>query len=211
MESAFRDGIAPGLTLFETVRWTPAEGVHLRARHLARLAGSARRLGIVPRGVEAAMNAVSGDGPLRVRLDVALDGAVSVKTAVFVPLAAGTVWRLALSDRRLRSHDPWLGVKTSQRATYDAARAALPRGIDEVIFANERGEICEGAITSVFADFGQGMVTPPLNCGLLPGVLRAEMLASGQASEAVFTPDDLHKARRIWVGNALRGLIPAVL
>jgi 4-amino-4-deoxychorismate lyase len=211
MESAFRDGIAPGLTLFETFRWTPSDGVHLRARHLDRLTSAALRLGIVPRGVEAAMDAVTGDAPLRVRLDVALDGTVSVKTAPYHPLADGTVWRLAFSDVRLASGDPWLGVKTSRRAVYDAARATLPEGTDEVIFLNERGEVCEGAITSVFADFGRGMVTPPLACGVLPGVLRADLLDSGKASTAIFTPDDLRKARRIWVGNALRGLIPAAL
>jgi 4-amino-4-deoxychorismate lyase len=81
----------------------------------------------------------------------------------------------------------------------------LPEGLDEVIFLNERGEVCEGAITNLFFDRGQGMRTPPLSCGLLPGVLRAEL----GCKEEVLLAEDLPKVR-LWVGNALRGLIPAV-
>ena len=54
------------------------------------------------------------------------------------------------------------------------------------------------------------MRTPPLACGCLPGILRAELLASGRVQEAVLTETDLPRAR-LWMGNALRGLIPATL
>ena len=61
----------------------------------------------------------------------------------------------------------------------------LPAGVDEAVLLNERGEVCDGTITSVFVDRGGGLVTPPLGCGLLPGVLRGEMLARGACREAV--------------------------
>ena len=48
------------------------------------------------------------------------------------------------------------------------------------------------------------MRTPPLTCGVLPGVLRAEMAVG----EEVLLAEDLPKTR-LWLGNALRGLIPA--
>jgi 4-amino-4-deoxychorismate lyase len=73
-----------------------------------------------------------------------------------------------------------------------------------MIFQNERGEVCEGTITTVFFDRGQGMRTPPLACGVLPGVLRADL----GAAEEVLLVVDLPRVR-LWVGNALRGLIPA--
>ena len=65
-------------------------------------------------------------------------------------------WRVGLADARLRSDDPWLRVKSTRREAYDAARAALPAGLDEVIFLNERGEVCDGTITTVFFDRGAG-------------------------------------------------------
>lgn len=52
-------------------------------------------------------------------------------------------------------------------------------------------------------------MTPPANCGLLPGVLREEMLAKG-AREAVLRLKDLENGQ-IYMGNSLRGLIRACL
>ena len=84
---------------------------------------------------------------------------------------------------RLDSADPLLRHKTSRRETYVRARAEyLVDQADEVILLNERGEVCEGTITNIFVDFGDGvLLTPRLACGLLPGVLRGEMLDAGQA------------------------------
>jgi 4-amino-4-deoxychorismate lyase len=201
----------PGFRLIETFLWTPGAGVQRRAGHLARLARSAARLGIEPQGVEAALNELRGEGPLRGRLTVDGQGRAEVTAAPFAPLPEGTVWRVALADARLDPGDPWLGVKTTQRALYDRARAALPEGVDEVLFLNTHGEVCEGTITNVFVETDAGLVTPPLDCGVLPGVLRAEMLETGQAVEKTLTPADLATAGSIWVGNSLRGLIRARL
>ena len=209
MEGPLRPPSDPGFRLIETCRWTPEGGVHLRARHLVRLAASAARLGISPDGAEAALDAVTGPGPMRVRLTVARAGQVEVTAQSFAHLPDGTVWQLAMAEARLQSGDPWRQVKTTERAIYDDARAAMPEGADELVFLNERGEVCEGTITNIFADLGQGLVTPPLTCGVLPGVLRSEMLATGQARESVLRADDLARARAVFVGNALRGLIPA--
>ncbi len=133
-------------------------------------------------------------------------GEVEVTAGPYVPVA-GT-WRVGLAGERLESADPWLGVKTTRRAVYDRARAALA-GIDEAVFLNERGEVCDGTITTVFFDRGEGLRTPPLSCGLLPGVLREAMLAAGTCREEVLRGEELPTVR-LWVGNSLRGLIPAL-
>jgi 4-amino-4-deoxychorismate lyase len=206
MESALHP---PDLRLIETLLW---DGTRFprRDRHLARLAASAAVLGFVhdPRGVARALAAVDGPDPMRVRLTLGRAGDVRMSAA---PLPeAKSDWRIAVSPARLASDDPRLRHKTTDRALYDDTRAALPAGIDEVIFLNERDEVCEGTITSVFFDAGDGLCTPPLICGCLPGILRAEMLATGQAREAILSAADLPGAR-LWVGNSLRGLIPATL
>lgn len=81
--------------------------------------------------------------------------------------------------------------------------------IDEVVFLNTRGEICEGSITSIFLERDGVLLTPPLASGLLPGTLRAELLATGRAREAVLTLADLESADVIWLGNSVRGLMRA--
>jgi 4-amino-4-deoxychorismate lyase len=204
VESTLREGgRQPGLRLIETLKW---DGVAFprMSLHMARLARGAGALGwdLPQASVETALQGM-GDAPLRVRLTLDAVGDVRVETAPVPPGKAE--WRLGLAAERLASGDPWLGVKSTNRAVYDAARATLPNGLDEVIFQNERGEVCDGTITTVFFDRGQGMRTPPLSSGLLPGVLRAEMGCPEEVLMAADLPD-----MRLWVGNALRGLIPAV-
>jgi 4-amino-4-deoxychorismate lyase len=210
VESAFRDGaFEPGLRLIETLG--ARGGVIGRLdRHLARLAASAGRLGFACDlgAAEAALRGALDGSDQRLRLTLARDGAVQVTSGVLAGNPAE--WRVGLSEVRLQSDDPWLGVKTTNRGLYDQTRAALPEGVDEVIFANERGEVCEGTISTVFFDLGEGLKTPPLSCGCLPGVLRAEMLDSGACEEGLLRLEDMARAR-LWLGNSLRGLIPAAI
>ncbi len=203
MEGALR-GRAGEVRLIETLLWDGA-GYPRLPLHLARLAAGAGELGFAcdARTVERALRGAVGDAALRVRLTLGAAGDAEVTVAPLPPAKAE--WRLGLAAARLASGDPWLRVKSTRRAAYDAARAALPAGLDEVVFLNERGEVCDGTITTVFFDRGAGMRTPPLSCGLLPGVLRAEMALP----EEVLLAEDLPRVR-LWVGNALRGVIPAV-
>ncbi len=198
VESTLRAGAdAAGLRLIETL----AVGSPLRVQHRARMAAGAAALGWGFDG--AAFDAALRGGTGRMRLTLGAAGDFALTCAPLPP--APVVWRIGLAKARLASGDPWLTVKSTRRGAYDAARAGLPEGLDEVILLNERGEVCDGTITTVFFDRGQGMRTPPLTCGLLPGVLRAEMACR----EEVLLARDLASVR-LWVGNALRGLIPAV-
>ncbi len=209
MEGPFRraDLTDPGLRLIETMLWN-GRGFPRLPGHLARLERSAARFGwpCDPEAVTAAL-AGMGPAPARVRLTLDAQGRPEV-TAAPLPPSPG-VWRLGLAFERLDPADIWLTVKSTRRAAHDTARAAMAPGLDEVLFINSRGEVCEGTITTLFFDRGQGLCTPPLASGLLPGVLRAELLA-GDCREEVLAPEDLPRAR-LWVGNALRGLMPALL
>uniref|UniRef100_UPI002611CB56 aminotransferase class IV n=1 Tax=uncultured Amaricoccus sp. TaxID=339341 RepID=UPI002611CB56 len=156
MESALRRSAPADLRLIETFRWEPGGGFVRWPAHLARLRRSAAALGIafdegaVERAVERALAGVAGEGALRVRLTLALDGAAEATAA---PLGVGkAAWAVALAGERLFSGDPWLAVKSTRRPLHDAARAALPEGVDEAVLLNERGEVAEGTITSVFLD-----------------------------------------------------------
>jgi len=211
VESPFRDPLPDGLSLFETLRWTPETGALRGERHLARMERSARLLGFPFDGAEARalLEGLAGDAPLRVRLALFPDGRFELTTAAFAPVEGP--WRLCIAAARVRSGDPWRGVKTTERALYDAARAALPEDCDEMLFLNERGTLCEGTITNLFVERDGVLLTPPLSAGCLPGILREELLETGRAREAELTPEDLRGAPALYVGNSLRGLIPAAL
>ena len=214
-ESAFRDGPRASYELIETMRFE--DGVFVRLdRHMERMCKSAETLGFrfESEAIHSALDGVrEGAAIQRVRLTLTRDGAVYVTTAPFIPLPPDAVWRLAIAQTRLDSGNPLLRHKTTLRAAYDAARGEfLPDAVDEVLLLNERDEICEGTITSIFVNFDdEFLATPPLSCGLLGGVMRAELLEAGQAHVSVLTASMIARARAIFVGNSLRGLIPAMM
>jgi len=203
-------------SLIETMRWEPGTGFLRMAQHLRRLSRSADALGFrqppadTPKQLEAA-TADSGTA-LRVRLVMTYRGKIEITTTPFTPFPAGTVWKLRVAETRMPSDDPLFRHKTSRRELYETARAEFSsEEADEVLLLNERGEICEGTITNVFVrdDDGQ-LLTPPLASGLLPGILRAELIREGKARSQVLRLADIEN-RRFFVGNSLRGLIAAEL
>ncbi|MGN7867859.1 aminotransferase class IV family protein [Paracoccus sp. 22332] len=210
MQGRISEPLPADLTVIETMRAEPDGRVRLWPLHLDRLRRDCAAVGFpLDEGrVSAVLAGLPRGQVLRARLTVDAAGAVAL---THQPLAANPpLWRLRIADVRLSSGDPWLRIKTSHRPGYDAARAALSGAVDEALLLNERGEICEGTITTLFLEREGRLLTPALDCGLLPGVLRASLLASGRAREAVLRPDDLEDGR-ILMGNALRGLIPARL
>ena len=208
MENPLRTGGRdPGLRLIETFAGNaPAARIE---RHLARMTRGAQALGweFGRPAVLAALAPLRGQA-LRLRLTLDRAGTVRAESA---PLPAPpALWQVAVAAPRLAAADPWLKLKSTRRAGHDAARAALAPGTHEAILVNQHGEACEGTISTLFFDRGAGLRTPPLSCGLLPGILREELLEQGAAQEEPLAAADLPRVR-LWMGNSLRGLIPARL
>lgn len=212
MESPLCPPDDPDFRIIETLAYRPGQGFVRLNRHMARMARSAGAFGF-PYDAGLAVekiHSVAGEMPLRCRLTLAADGQLDVTTGALADNPA--VWRVALAEARLTASDVWLQHKTTQRALYNTARAALPQGIDEVLFLNERGELCEGTITNIFIHMPDGRhLTPTLSSGLLPGILREELLDNKQVTESTLTLTDLKNASKIYMGNSLRGLIRAEL
>jgi len=213
MEDPVRDRPPADLKVIETMRWDREQGFARLDRHLARCAATCERFGIAfdAKAARAALDRAATGGHMRVRLTISLSGHIEVSATEIPAERPPEPWRIALSEHRLRAGDPWLRIKTTQRELYDRTRRDLPDHLDEIIFANERGEICEGTITNLFFDFGDGLITPPISCGVLPGVLRAELLGSGKCREGVVPYAQLDQVETIWAGNSVRGLIPCEL
>lgn len=216
-QSALRDREPADFELIETMRWEPEGGFVRFERHLARLRSSATELGFShdPQRVEDALAKATANSAtaLRTRLTLARNGAVNATVTPYVSLPADKIWKLRLAREKLNPADPLLHHKTSRREMFVRARAEYPADeADEILLANEHGEICEGTITNIFADFGDGILaTPSLACGLLPGIFRGVLLDQGRAREAVIDFEALRSAKALFVGNSLRGLIPARL
>ena len=150
------------------------------------------------------------------RLELSPAGEVGVTTA---PLPAGppsSPVALAVDETpRVRSTDWWPRHKTTRRGWIDALRAehrvGEPGGPGEVVWANERGEVCEASTANLAVRLDGRWWTPPVECGLLPGVLRGRLLDAGQLELRVLRPEDMRRADGLAVLSSLRGWRPAVL
>jgi para-aminobenzoate synthetase/4-amino-4-deoxychorismate lyase len=115
---------------------------------------------------------------------------------------------LMVSPFRTDPNDRLLTHKTTARYLYDSERErARACGCQEALFLNHLGRVTEGAITNVFARFGDPWVTPPVTDGLLPGIWRADFLRETRAVERSLTLDELLLADEIVLGNSVRGAI----
>jgi len=100
--------------------------------------------------------------------------------------------------------------KTTRRELFDRARLCRP-DCDEVLLLNERCQLTEGSYHTLILKLGGGFVTPSLASGLLPGVLRGELLANNKILEQILCPDDLERAEEVWLINSVRGWRRAVV
>lgn len=196
---------APPVSLLETFRLQDGVFVHL-AEHLERLAGSAQFWGYpfdharIQRELQVAALA-SSVGVFRCRLLLHSGGEVQVQ--VF-PLESVPTVRAALARTPIHSRNPFLRFKTTRREVYEAHSSLVPPG-EEVLLYNERGELTEFITGNLVVQLAGRCYTPPLACGVLPGVGRGLALREGHVSERVLTLDDLAQAEAVWHVNSLRG------
>lgn len=117
-----------------------------------------------------------------------------------------------MSSQVTDSQDVFLRHKTTVRKLYDSELArAVEAGCFDALFFNERGELTEGARSNVFLKLDGNWYTPPLECGLLPGVMRQKLLddPAYAAAERVLHAEDLARADKIVLTNAVRGAVEA--
>ncbi len=200
----------PDYELLETLLWR-RDGYWLLSEHMARLERSAIALGFHfgLNEVSAALNDAArdfGTGRWRVRLRLAMDGAVATDAEPIVRRRGPVACALAM--RPVDSANPWLRHKTTRREVY--AALAVPDTFDTLLF-NERGEATEFTRGNLVARVGGHLLTPALECGLLPGAFRAALLARGAVKEAALSLADVEAADALWFVNSLRGALPVTL
>ena len=207
-KARFLDVAPQRFDLVETMAFDPHTGLPLLERHLARMTASAQALGFAF-DRHATRNELQAatfrlPEPSRVRLLLSRSGAIAVDVTPMPQALPGPV-DVAVAPLPLDHRDLRLAHKTSDRRFWPTP----PPGCFETIFVGQDGELTEGSFTSIFVGGGAQLLTPPLDRGLLPGVLRAELIARGEAVEMPLDLTDL--AQGFYIGNAVRGLIRARL
>jgi len=215
LKARFLSGLPQTFDLFETMRAT-RDGCTLLEQHLQRLRASALYFGFdfddssIRTAVREACASLN-DGDHRLRLALGVAG-ISVQTTPLQKLVEPV--RVLLAPETMQSSDLFLRHKTTVRQRYDAAwREAEQQGAFDMLFCNECGELTEGGRSSVFVKLNGRWFTPPLESGVLPGVMRAVLLSNPawSASERRLTLDDMLAAEEVVVCNALRGVLKVSL
>ena len=210
LKGEFVTRAAEPVDLIETMRFDPEEGIAELDRHLDRLKRSADELGFAfdRHGARNELQAATfgRKRPSMARLLLSPSGAMAIEVRP-MPEEVETPVRVELQPLPVGSDDYRLRHKTTDRRFYDDAREASDAF--EVVFTDREGFVTEGSMSSVFVERNGALATPPLSRGLQAGVLRSKLLEAGEAIEADITTDDLRDG--FFVGNAIRGLIPARL
>lgn len=207
--------LAEDFQLIETFGWTPAGFVRLE-QHLERLRRSASCLGFAC-DVEALRAALLAEAKSwtpsalrRVRLRLDRGGGFEISSEP-APAAGPRRRRLLIAPERLDAADPFLRHKTTFRDRHETAFAwAAAAGADEAVLLNRDGRIADASRASLFVRRADKLLTPPVEDGALPGVLRAALIERGEATVDSLSPSDLDGAE-VFVGSSLRGLQRAEL
>lgn len=201
-------------SLLESLRWTPEEGYYLLDAHLQRLRDSAEYFSfpyddeVIRQVLAEAVIRRKDANKVRLLLDERGRATVGIRS-----LAVGarpSPLYVGLARMPVSTDDVYLYHKTTRREVYENARSSRP-DCDDVILWNEHGELTEASMANVVLELDGRLITPPIAAGLLPGTMRAHLLAGGEIEEGRLQVDDLLQASRIWLINSVRGWQTAVL
>ncbi len=204
--------VSEGFSLIETMLWE--NGYPLLELHLDRLMDSAQYFDFklnraeVRAALEDYGRQFAAGSPQRVRLLFDRDGQVHITHQALAPAASDRIGRVRIAKESTDPADAMLFHKTTRRDLYARAfEQAQREGLDDMLFFNLCGELTEGAISNVFVEKVGILLTPPIECGLLPGVYRRHLLETrSDVEERILREDDLHNADAVFLANAVRGL-----
>ena len=219
-----------GRGAFETARVYGGHPFRL-AEHLARLAESARRLGLPPADtdeletlVEQALSAAGRDEAfLRLYRTPGREGRDEPSAYVLVAELPPDLEQMRARGIRLISvplgvEGPGLlgGVKsTSYALNMVAVDEAKRRGAQDAVFLALGGTVLEGPTTNVWWRRGRTLFTPALELGILAGVTRAVLLEAApglgyEVEEGAFPVEELAGAEEAFTSSSVREVMPVV-
>ncbi|MEO0047300.1 MAG: hypothetical protein RLZZ410_259 [Pseudomonadota bacterium] len=222
-KAGFLYQLEPKMGLFETIRVEQGQAQHINL-HLDRLTESAKKLNITLNRNSAEITIQQSchnipetekNLPHRLRLDLSHDGKISAKVFTLNKLGDNIklLWAqdLFAHDVTMSSSNSLLKHKVTQRSIYDQAwQKAEALDSFDAVFLNEKGYVTEGGRSNIFIKLDSQWLTPPIESGCLPGVMRSILLkdSSMKVLERDILPSDVMRADEVILCNALRGIIP---
>lgn len=202
----------PYFELFETMKFK--NGVIERLDlHLKRLEESASYFlfkyneEIVIKSLKDELSKYDSSKDYKVKLILNKWGSVNIEVSD-ISTTPGKI-NVIISDKIISAENRFQYFKTTNRDLYDSEyKKYSEEGFFDVIFINEKNQVAEGSRTNIFINKCGLLYTPPISCGILPGVFRKYWLRRNiNIKEEVLFKDDLLVADDIILTNSLRGIV----
>ncbi len=122
-------------------------------------------------------------------------------------------YKITISSYRTNSNDIFYFHKTTNRSLYENEfKNARAKGYFDIVFLNEKKQITEGAISNIYIKKNDRFFTPPVQCGLLNGVIRhVKIKTLNNIEEKIITLKDIYNADSIYISNSIIGFQKASL
>ncbi len=205
--------LRPDFKLIEALLYD--NGLKRLERHMARLKESADYFGFRPPPalISKALKlyaAKLGKGRYKLRLLVGEQGDFAMSHEKRG--APEKEYSIGISKHKTNSSDPFLYHKTTNRELYERERMkAAKKGLFDMLFFNQRAELTEGARTNVYIEEKGRLYTPPLECGLLNGIVRRGLVKKGTVVQKVMKRKDLLDADAVYISSAIIGFRRAIV
>ena len=202
--------------LIETMLLSKKTGIFLFELHLKRLKQSAEFFGFpcslkkIKAMLHKKTNNLPGNQEYKLRLLLNNADNVHITISAITKIRPKASSRqIIICPHRINKHNPFLYHKTTCRSLYNRQLNKYKKfGFYDILFLNRNKQVCEGAISNVFIKKSGIYYTPPINCGMLPGVFREYFIKQNKkVREKILYIEDLKKADVIYCANSVKGMV----
>lgn len=154
----------------------------------------------------------------RIRITVTPGAGSSARDRGPTPLVVITTAPLQLSPKSVsvctvtwtrNEQSPLAGMKsTSWGDNAVILRHAHGRGFDNAILCDTNGRLSECTTSNLFVVIDDQLLTPSLESGCLPGIIREVLVEANVVAESDLTPADLERATEVFVTSSTTGVMP---
>ncbi|MDG1727425.1 MAG: aminodeoxychorismate synthase component I [Emcibacteraceae bacterium] len=218
LKASFVTNNHPRFDLIESLKYSPTQGYPFLEKHLERLNNSANyylfNINIDDVRAELVEHAellnCNENEFFKVRLLLSKEGNVTITSEKIIEMNEEVIPLAVLSSSSIDSENPFYFHKTTERNFYQSELAKYRKLTNcfDVIFLNEKKEVTEGSFTNIFIKKDGLYYTPPIECGLLPGIYRDHLLddENFKTIEKKLKISDLKSADEVYLCNSVRGL-----
>ncbi|WP_337872835.1 aminodeoxychorismate synthase component I [Ignavibacterium sp.] len=212
LKSNFLTKPEPYFEIFETAR-VEKDNVTFLKEHLSRMKQAAEFFlfpfyedKIISK-ISAELKKIDKTKTYRLKIFLSKSGKINIEIEEFKQKAIPV--NIILSSNRINSRKKFQYFKTTNRKLYNEEyRHFKSKGFFDVIYLNENDDVAEGSITNIFIKKGEVILTPSLQCGILPGIYRRYYLRTHpEIKEKRISLDDLLTADEVILTNSLRGAV----